>query len=180
MNSTLPIIKKGTRHPPIPATNATKGTPITDESEVKAISSPNALARLSAGSTAATAAMLFGGIIPPASPVMIRNPISTPKVGAKLEAMTLAASKVNPMTATGRRPNESDIGPTETTDTAQAANVTAANCPAAATETLNSSDRATKIGESISPTICVDAIPMPVMAKNRACFNSELVANSGN
>ena len=111
---------------------------------------------------------------------MIRNPISTPKVGAKLEAMTLAASRVNPMTATGRRPNESDIGPTETTDTAQAANVTAANCPAAATETLNSSDRATKIGESISPTICVDAIPMPVIAKNRACFNSELVANSGN
>ena len=116
--------------------------------------------------------MLFGGIIPPDKPVMTRSPSRTPKLGAKLDAMMLTESRVIPIAATGRRPNESEIGPTEITETAQAPKVTAANCPAAATETSNSVARATNNGASIRLTICVRNIPMPVITRNRDCFNS--------
>ena len=77
-------------------------------------------------------------------------------------------AKPNPATATGLRPKESELGPTELTEIAQAANVTAANCPAAATDMSNSLDRSTKSGASMSPTLWVRNIAEPVSARNRA------------
>ena len=107
------------------------------------------------------------------NPVSIRNPRSTSKFGAKLDAITLADSNVSPAAATGRLPNESEIGPTEITETAQAANVTAASCPAVATDTSNSSDNSTKSGASMSPTSWAKNIAPPVIARNRVCLTTD-------
>ena len=85
----------------------------------------------------ATAAMLLGGIMPPVNPVTTLNAIKTPKREAKLDAKTLIPSKPSPAAVTGLRPKESEIDPTEITEMAQAANVTAACCPAAATDMSN-------------------------------------------
>ena len=73
------------------------------------------------------AAMLLGGIMPPDRPVTTRNARRTPNVGAKADAKTLMDKKVSPVTATERLPKESEIGPTEITETAHAAKVTAAS-----------------------------------------------------
>ena len=118
-----PFIKNGTFQPPAFATTATAGTPTTPDSEAKAIRTPNALVLLASAITSATPAMLLGGVMPPDKPVMTRNPNETPKVGAKADANTLMDYRVSPATATGRLPNESEIGPTEITETAHAANV---------------------------------------------------------
>jgi hypothetical protein len=168
-----PITKNGTLHPPALVMTATKGMPTTDDKEATAIRIPKAFALFSGGRTSATAAMLLGGIMPPDRPVRIRNPRRAPKLGAKLDATTLADNNVRPATDTGRLPNESDIGPTEITEIAQAANVTAANCPAAATETSNSSDNSTNSGASMSPTSWARNIATPVIARNRVCLTFE-------
>ena len=117
----------GTRHPPPLVMTATRGTPTTPDKDATAIRSPNAFALFAGDSTSATAAMLLGGIIPPQRPVTILNANNVSKFGAKLDANTLMPRKPIPATATGRQPKESDMGPTEITDKAQAANVAAAN-----------------------------------------------------
>ena len=162
-----PITENGIFQPPTLVMTATKGTPITPDNEANAIRSPNALALFAGVKMSATAAMLLGGIMPPVNPVTTLNAIKTPKLEAKLDAKTLIPSKPSPATATGLRPKESEIGPTEITEMAQAANVTAASCPAAATDMSNSSDRSTKSGASMSPTLCVRNIAEPVSASNR-------------
>lgn len=177
-----PITKNGARHPPLLVKTATNGTPITEDKEATAIRIPKAFALFAGVRTSATAAMLLGGIMPPDNPVKTRKPSSAPKLGAKLDAITLADSNVSPTTATGRLPNESEIGPTDTTDIAQAANVTAASCPAAATDMSNSSDKATKSGASMRPTSCARNIAAPVMARNRVCLTAGglvICANQG-
>ena len=72
--------------------------------------------------------------MPPVNPVTTLNAIKTPKLEAKLDAKTLIPSKPSPAAVTGLRPKESEIDPTEITEMAQTANVTAACCPAAATD----------------------------------------------
>jgi len=74
-------------------------------------------------------------------------------LGAKLDAKTLEPKRVNPITATGRLPNESEIGPTDKTEMAQAAKVAAAICPAAVTDTSKSAAKSTNRGASISETL---------------------------
>ena len=118
---------KGTRHPPPLVRMATNGTPTTPDKDATAIRSPNAFALFAGDSTSATAAMLLGGIIPPQSPVTILNANNVSKFGAKLDANTLIPNNPMPAIATGRLPKESDMGPTEITDKAHAANVAAAN-----------------------------------------------------
>ena len=162
-----PITANGTLQPPTLVMTATKGTPITPDKEANAIRSPNALALFAGVKMSATAAMLLGGIMPPVNPVTTLNAIKTPKLEAKLDAKTLIPSKPSPATVTGFRPKESEIDPTEITEMAQAANVTAANCPAAATDMSNSLDRSTKSGASMSPTLWVRNIAEPVSARNR-------------
>ena len=147
---------------------ATSGTPITPDNAATAMRSPNALALAAGVRTSATAAILLGGIQPPESPVTIRSASSTPKLGAKLDASTLMPNNPSPATATGRLPNESEIGPTDITETAQAAKVTAANCPAAATDMSKSSAISTRSGASMSPTLCAKNIAAPVTARKRA------------
>ena len=94
--------------------------------------------------------MPFGGIMPPPSPVNTLRAIRVPRFGAKAEARTLMESKESPVNATGLLPKESDKGPTETTDTAQAANVAVATCPATATDVSKSAAMATNNGANIN------------------------------
>ena len=96
-----PITKKGTLQPPTLDKTATEGTPITPDSEAKAIRSPNARALFAGAITSATAAMLLGGIMPPDKPVTTRNASKTPNDGANAEAKTLTDKRVSPATATG-------------------------------------------------------------------------------
>ena len=163
------MTRNGTRHPPPLAMRATRGTPTTPDNDANAINSPNALALVAGVRTSATAAMLLGGIMPPERPVTTLSASNNPKLEAKLDANTLMPNKPSPATATGRLPNESEIGPTEITEIAQAAKVAAANCPVAAMDTSNSSAKSTKSGANISPTVWVTNIAAPVSTRKRAC-----------
>ena len=69
----------------------------------------------------------MGGIAPPAKPVKTRDTNRISRLGAKADARTDIERTVNPTRATGRRPNESDKGPPETTIIAQPAKVAVAN-----------------------------------------------------
>jgi hypothetical protein len=111
--------------------------------------------------------MLLGGIMPPPSPVTTLRAIKVPRLGAKTDARTPTESNESPVKATGRLPKESDIGPTATTETPHAANVTVASCPATATEVLNSVAIATNNGANINDALWVTNIPKTTAARNR-------------
>ena len=108
--------------------------------------------------------------MPPPRPVTTLVTINVSRFGANAETNTPDARSDNPASATGRRPNESDKGPTETTDTAQAANVTVATCPAIETDTSNSAAMSTNNGASIRDELWVEKKAMATAAKNRFWF----------
>ena len=62
--------------------------------------------------------------MPPPSPVTALMAIKVSMLGAKADAKTPMESNDSPANATGRLPKESDMGPTATTETPHAANVT--------------------------------------------------------
>ncbi len=162
-----PTARKDIRHPPASANTATKGTPITEDRVANAITPPTTWARRAGGTESATAAMLFGGIMPLPSPVTTLRAIKVSRLGAMADAKTPTESNESPVNATGRLPKESDIGPTATTETAHAANVTVANCPATFTEVLNSVAIATNNGANINDALWVPNIPKATAARNR-------------
>ena len=127
-------------------------------------------ARRAGGTKSATAAMLFGGIMPPPSPVTTLRAIKVPRFGAKADANTPMESNVSPVNATGRLPKESDNGPTVTTDTPHAANVAVASCPATATKVSNSLAIATNNGANINDALWVKNIPKATAVRNRRCL----------
>ena len=114
--------------------------------------------------------MPLGGIMPPPSPVNTLRTMRVPRFGAKADANTLIERKESPVNATGRLPKESDNGPTETTDTAQAAKVAVATCPATATDVSKSSAMATNNGANINAVPCVAKNAMATAAKKRVWF----------
>lgn len=111
--------------------------------------------------------MLLGGIMPPPSPEIALRAIKVPMLGAKAEAKTLTASNVSPINATGRLPNESDKGPTETTEKPHAANVTVLNCPATEIEVSKSAAMATSSGANIKEVLMVAKSPKPTETMKR-------------
>jgi hypothetical protein len=111
--------------------------------------------------------MLLGGIMPPPSPEIALRAIKVPMLGAKAEAKTLTVSNVSPINATGRLPNESDKGPTETTEKPHAANVTVLSCPATETEVLKSAAMATSSGANIKEVLMVAKSPKPTETMKR-------------
>ena len=108
--------------------------------------------------------------MPPPNPVNTLRAIKVSRFGAKADANTLIASKESPVNATGRLPNESDNGPTETTDIAQAAKVAVATCPATATDVSNSAAIATNNGANINAELCVEKKARATAAKKRFWF----------
>ena len=89
-------------------------------------------------------------------------------LGANADAST-AATKINsPARITGRRPKESDRGPTVSKDTAQAAKVAVANCPATGTEISRSVEISTSRGGSMNTAFCVENMASESTAKNHA------------
>ena len=105
--------------------------------------------------------------MPPPSPVNTLRAIKVQRFGAKADAKTLMESKESPANATGRLPRESDNGPTVTTETAQAAKVAAATCPATATDVSNSAAMATNNGANINAEPCVLKKASATAAKKR-------------
>ena len=89
-------------------------------------------------------------------------------MGAKAEANTPMESNESPVKATGLLPKESDMGPTDTTDTAHAANVTVASCPATATEVSKSVAMATNNGANINDAVIVVNSPTATAARKRS------------
>ena len=164
------MIRKGSLQPPDSATTATKVTPITEDREVNAISTPTAWARRAGDTESATAARLLGGIMPPPIPVTTLRAIKVPRLGAKADANTPMESNESPVKATGLLPKESDMGPTDTTDTAHAANVAVASCPATATEVSNSVAMATNNGANINDAVIVVNSPTATAARKRNWF----------
>lgn len=162
-----PITRNGKRQLPKSAINATAGTPITADKVVNEITVPTARASRAGGTTSTTAAMPLGGIIPPPSPVTTLVTIKVSRLGANAEAKTPTASSDSPASATGRRPSESDKGPTETTDMAQAAKVAVPTCPATATDRSNSAAISTNNGANINDELWVKKKARATAAKNR-------------
>ena len=76
----------------------------------------------------------------------------------------------------GRRPKESDNGPTEKTETPQAAYVAVANCAATATEIFISSDISTKRAVTIRFAFMAPKTPMKRPARNSGLFTSLALA----
>ena len=170
-----PMTRKGSRQPPKSAATATKGTPITEDREVNAISPATVCARRAGVTESATAARLLGGIMPPPSPVTTLRAIKIPRLGAKADAKTPIESNESPINATGLLPKESDNGPTDTTDTAHAENVAVASCPATATEVSNSAAMATNNGANINDALMVTNSPTATAARKR----NWLIGSSG-
>ena len=165
-----PITRQGSRQPPESATTATKGTAITEDRQENAISTPTAWARRAGDTESATAARLLGGIMPPPIPVTTLRAIKVPRLGAKADANSPIESNESPVKATGLLPKESDMGPTDTTDTAHAANVAVASCPATATEVSNSVAMATNNGANINDAVIVVNSPTATAARKRNWF----------
>ena len=86
-----------------------------------------AWARLAGDMISDTTPTAVGGSVPPARPVSTLSANSTSILGAKADASTDTESTSRPIRATGRRPKESDNGPTANRETAQAAKVAVAN-----------------------------------------------------
>ena len=122
-----PETMKANRQPFQSANKATIGTETAEVSALMASRAPIAWARLAGEITSDTAAAALGGSIPPARPVNTLRARSASILGAKADPMTDAERTSKPARATGRRPKESDKGPTETTETPQAAKVAVAN-----------------------------------------------------
>ena len=131
---------------------------------------PTAWARRAGGTESATAAMLLGGIMPAPSPVTTLSAISDSRLGAKADAKTPTESNESPDNATSRLPKESDSGPTVITETAHAANVTVASCPATATEVSNSAAMETNNGANINDALWVANSPTATAARKRRWF----------
>ena len=111
---------------------------------------PMVWARRAGAMTSDTAAMLLVGSTPPPIPVSARSSRKTAKLGAKADAIMAAAIIVNPPNATGRRPKESDSGPTITDEMPQPTNVAAESCPAMPIESPKSSAISDSSGGIIS------------------------------
>ena len=77
--------------------------------------------------TSDTTPTAVGGSVPPAIPVSTRSANSVSILGAKADATTDPQSTTSPVSNTGRRPKESDRGPTQSRETAHAVKVTVAN-----------------------------------------------------
>ena len=88
---------------------------------------PTAWARLSGEITSEIAPTALGGRVPAPRPVSTLRTKKVSMLGAKADAITETQSNSIPARATGRRPNESDSGPTDTTDSPHAAKVAVAN-----------------------------------------------------
>ena len=125
--SSRPETKTANLHPPHSAKRATIGTLTADDRTLMAMRPPTAWARFRGEMTSDIAATALGGSIPPPRPVMTLSSSSNSRLGAKAEAMTDTVSNSSPASMTGRRPKESDSGPTETTERAHAAKVTVAS-----------------------------------------------------
>ena len=108
--------------------------------------------------------------MPPPIPVTTLRAIKVPRLGAKADANTPMESNESPVKATGLLPKESDMGPTDTTDTAHAANVAVASCPATATEVSNSVAMATNNGANINDAVIVVNSPTATAARKRNWF----------
>ena len=159
-------------HPPQSASTATAGTLTTDASCPTASSEPTVRARLSGEMTSEIAPTKVGGSVPPPRPLKTLSAISVSKFGANADPIRDPTRSSNPARAMGRRPKESDNGPTEKTDTLQAANVAVANCPATATEICISSDISTSRAGIISVAFMAPKTLMKRHARNRALFVS--------
>ena len=159
------ITRKGSGQTPESATTDTKSTPNTEDRKANASSAPTAWARRAGDTESATAARLLGGIMPPPIPVTTLRAIKVPRLGAKADANTPMESNESPVKATGLLPKESDMGPTDTTDTAHAANVAVASCPATATEVSNSVAMATNNGANINDAVIVVNSPTATAAR---------------
>ena len=93
-----------------------------------------ACARRSGEMTSDSTPTDVGGSVPAARPISTLRTRNTSMLGANADASTAATKISSPARITGRRPKESDSGPTVSKETAQAAKVAVASCPATGTE----------------------------------------------
>ena len=115
---------------------------------------PMAWARLAWEMTSEITPMEVGAIAPPPKPASTRRAIITSILGAKADARRETTTRNTPARASGLRPMESASGPTATMETAQAAKVAVANCPATATVTSRSVAISTRrAGTIITPVM---------------------------
>ena len=147
--SSRPEIMKANRQPPKSARRATIGMLMAEASPLMAIMPLTACALLAGEMTSDNTATALGGIVPPPKPVNTLSASRTSRFGAKADARTDTTSRSRPARATGRRSKESDKGPTETTEIAQAPKVAVANCPATAADMSRSVEISTKSGGTI-------------------------------
>ena len=105
--------------------------------------------------------------MPPPNPVTTLRATKVPRLGAKADANTPMASNESSVKATGLLPKESDMGPTDIAETAQAANVAVASWPATATEVSNSVAMATNNGANINDAVIVVNSPTATAARKR-------------
>ncbi len=167
-----PETMKANCHPLKWADKATPGTPTTDASIPTARSEPIARARLSGEITSEIAPTKVGGNVPAPKPVKILSTSSVSKLGANADPIRDPETSSNPARAMGRRPKESDNGPTEKTETPQAAKVAVANCPATATETSMSVDISTRRAVTIRFAFMAPKTATKRPARNSALFTS--------
>ena len=116
-----PETMKANCQPPQSANTATAGTLTTDASIPTARIEPTALARFSGEMTSEIAPTKVGGSVPAPRPLSTRRTMSVSKFGANADPIRDPTISNKPARAIGRRPKESDNGPTEKTETPQAA-----------------------------------------------------------
>ena len=170
--SIKPAIRKANLQPPQSAKRAITGTLMAAASTFTDIMPPTAWARLSGEITSASVATALGGSIPPPSPVATLRTKRTSRLGANAEPITETHRTRSPASMTGRRPNESDKGPTEATETAHAAKVAVASCPATGTEISRSPAISTSNGGRKSAAFCPARTASETMVKNHSLFTS--------
>ena len=98
------------------------------------------------------------------------------KLGAKAHPIRDPAISNNPARAMGRRPKESDNGPTEKTEAPQAAWVAVANCPATATDICRSVAISAKSAATIRFAFVAPKTATKRTARNSALFTSLALA----
>ena len=170
--SSSPDTTKTNRQPPRSANTATIGALMAVVTAVIASSALTAWARLAREMTSDNTATALGRRVPPARPVNALNASNVSILGAKADATTATESSSSPPRAIGRRPKESDSGPTETTETPHVAKVAVASCPATATDISKSDAISTSRGGTICTAVNVAKMPSASTARNLALFTS--------
>ena len=149
---------------------ARAGTLMAPERTLMPARAPMVGARRAGDMMSEAAAMLLAGSTPPPMPVSTRNNRKRAKLGAKAEAVMAIAIMVRPPTATGRRPKESDKGPTIREESPQPTKVAAESWPATPTERLKSLAMSTSKGGIIKMAFWAAKRAKDRMIRNRGLF----------